>query len=52
MSEGGVTPPLHQLLFVAAVFLGLGMTGLLIAYLSLGRLLGFAVNRPTVPAVK
>jgi hypothetical protein len=52
MSEGGATPPLHQLLFVAAVFLGLGMAGLLIGYLSLGRLLGFAMDGPTAPAIK
>ncbi|HEY3988063.1 MAG TPA: hypothetical protein VGM02_02110 [Acidobacteriaceae bacterium] len=44
MSEGGATPPFGRLLFVAAVFLGLGMVGLLIGYVSLGRLLGFVVD--------
>jgi hypothetical protein len=42
INEGGPNPPLHRLLFVAAVYLGLGMAGLLIGYASLGRLLGFA----------
>lgn len=46
MSEGGATPPLAQLLFVAAVYLGLGMVGLLIGYASLGRILGFVVDGP------
>jgi hypothetical protein len=52
MSEGGTTPRLGQLLFVASVFLGLGMVGLLIGYLSLSRLLGFVVDGPTAPGVK
>jgi hypothetical protein len=46
MSEGGATPSFGKLLFVAAVFLGLGMVGLLIGYVSLGRLLGFVVDGP------
>jgi hypothetical protein len=44
VSEGGPTPPLAKLLFVAAVYLGLGMVGLLIGYAFLGRLLGFVVD--------
>lgn len=45
MSEGGAPPPLGRLFFVAAVYLGLGMIGLLIGYAFLGRLLGFVVDR-------
>jgi hypothetical protein len=52
MSEGAATPPIHQLLFVAGVFLGLGMVGLLIGYASLGRLLGFVSHRAAPPAVE
>jgi hypothetical protein len=51
MSEGGATPPVHQLL-VTAVFLGLGMVGLLIGYASLGRLLGFVSDRQIPPTVE
>lgn len=46
MSEGGGAPPLGKLLFVASVYLGLGMIGLLIGYASLGRLVGFVVDGP------
>jgi hypothetical protein len=46
MNEGGPNPPLRQLLFVAAVYLGLGMVGLLIGYASLARLLGFIADGP------
>lgn len=46
MSEGGATPPLAKLLFVAAVYVGLGVVGLLIGYASLGRILGFVVDGP------
>ncbi len=52
MSEGGATPPFGRLLFVAAVFLGLGMVGLLVGYVSLGRLLGFVVARPIPTGVE
>ena len=49
MSEGGPSPHLSQLLFVAAVFLALGMAGLLVGYLCLGRLLGFVIDGPHPP---
>lgn len=46
MIEGGSNPPFAKMLFVAAVYLGLGMTGLLIGYALLGRLLGFVIDEP------
>lgn len=46
MSEGAGGQPLPRLLLVAAVFLGLGMVGLLIGYALLGRLLGFVADGP------
>lgn len=42
MREGGVRPPLAQLLFVGEVYAGLGLTGLLIGFACLGQVLGFA----------
>ena len=40
MREGGDPMPLTRLLFVASVFVGLGLAGLLIAYAFLGPPLG------------
>jgi hypothetical protein len=45
MSEGGGTPPPARLLFIASVYIGLSITGLLLAYAFLGAPLGF-VNKP------
>jgi hypothetical protein len=40
MSEGGGAPPMGRLVFVASVFISLGLAGLLIAYAFLGKPLG------------
>ena len=42
MSEGGGAPPMGRLVFVASVFVSLGLAGLLIAYAFLGKPLGLA----------
>jgi hypothetical protein len=44
MSEGANPMPLMRLLFVASVFVGLGLAGLVIAYAFLGTLLGLRVS--------
>jgi hypothetical protein len=45
MSEGGGAVPLRQTVFVASIFLGLAIAGLLIAYAFLGAPLGLARSR-------
>lgn len=46
LSEGGSHPGVKQVLFIGSIYLGLGAAGLLIGYVSLGRLLGFVISGP------
>jgi hypothetical protein len=45
-SEGGIHPATKQILFIGSIYVGLGASGLLIGYASLGRLLGFVISEP------
>jgi hypothetical protein len=46
LSEGGIHPATKQILFIGSIYVGLGASGLLIGYASLGRLLGFVISEP------
>lgn len=48
LSEEKSLPPLSQIVFVGSIYLGLGASGLIIAYACLGRLLGFAIGEPSL----
>lgn len=46
LNEAGIHPATRQVLFIGSVYVGLGVSGLLIGYAALGRLLGFVVTEP------
>lgn len=48
LGETDISGALTHILFVGSVYIGLGGAGLLIGYISLGRLLGFVIDEPDV----
>lgn len=48
LREPGTSTALSRILLVGSVYIGLGGAGLLIGYVSLGKLLGFVIDEPDV----